>query len=143
MSSATRRGGYRSARSRGRSGHSLGAASAIEAAVSVRALRDQLIPPTINYLPDPELDLDYVPNQARAARLDHVLTASFGFGGTNNALILRRIYSMTPTITEPSPDRRSGRRHPQGREDPTAACRSPRIPGWSRTWRSTRSTWSA
>ena len=76
---------------KGALGHSLGAASAIEAAVSVRALREQVIPPTINYRPDPELDLDYVPNQARAARLDHVLTASFGFGGTNNALILRRI----------------------------------------------------
>ena len=76
---------------KGALGHSLGAASAIEAAVSVRALRDQIIPPTINYRPDPELDLDYVPDQARAARLDHVLTASFGFGGTNNALILRRI----------------------------------------------------
>ena len=86
---------------KGALGHSLGAASAIEAAVSVRALREQLIPPTINYQPDPELDLDYVPDQARAARLDHVLTASFGFGGTNNALILRRIVSMTPTLAEP------------------------------------------
>jgi 3-oxoacyl-[acyl-carrier-protein] synthase II len=76
---------------KGALGHSLGAASAIEAAVSVRALRHQLIPPTINYQPDPELDLDYVPYQARAAPLDHVLTASFGFGGTNNALILRRM----------------------------------------------------
>jgi 3-oxoacyl-[acyl-carrier-protein] synthase II len=75
---------------KGAVGHSLGAASAIEAAVSVRALREQLIPPTINYLPDPELDLDYVPNQPRAARLDTILTASFGFGGTNNCLILRR-----------------------------------------------------
>jgi len=76
---------------KGALGHSLGAASAIEAAVSVRALREQVIPPTINHQPDPELDLDYVPNQARDARLDHVLTASFGFGGTNNALVLRRI----------------------------------------------------
>jgi 3-oxoacyl-[acyl-carrier-protein] synthase II len=76
---------------KGALGHSLGAASAIEAAVSVRALCEQVIPPTINYQPDPDLDLDYVPDQARAARLDHVLTASFGFGGTNNALVLRRI----------------------------------------------------
>jgi len=75
---------------KGALGHSLGAAAAIEAAVSVRALQEQLIPPTINYLPDSELDLDYVPNQPRAARLDTILTAAFGFGGTNNCLILRR-----------------------------------------------------
>lgn len=78
---------------KGALGHSLGAASAIEAAVSVRTLRDQLIPPTINLLPDPELDLDYVPGEARAARVEVVMTASFGFGGTNNALILRRAAS--------------------------------------------------
>ena len=78
---------------KGALGHSLGAASAVEAAVAVRALREQLIPPTINFLPDPELDLDYVPNEARAKRLDLVLSASFGFGGTNNALILRRMAS--------------------------------------------------
>jgi len=75
---------------KGALGHCLGAASAIEAAVSVRALEEQVIPPTINFLPDDELDLDYVPNVARAARLENVLSASFGFGGTNNALILRR-----------------------------------------------------
>jgi 3-oxoacyl-[acyl-carrier-protein] synthase II len=75
---------------KGALGHSLGAASAIEAAVSVRALRDQIVPPTVNYLPDPALDLDYVPGEGREARLDSVLTASFGFGGTNNALILKR-----------------------------------------------------
>ncbi len=78
---------------KGALGHSLGAASAVEAAVAVRALREQLIPPTINFLPDPELDLDYVPNEARAKQLDLVLSASFGFGGTNNALILRRMAS--------------------------------------------------
>jgi 3-oxoacyl-[acyl-carrier-protein] synthase II len=75
---------------KGAIGHSLGAASAIEAAVSVRALRDQVVPPTINYRPDPALDLDYVPGEGRAIRLDAVLTASFGFGGTNNALVLKR-----------------------------------------------------
>ena len=78
---------------KGALGHSLGAASAIEAAVSVRALLDQIIPPTLNLRPNPELDLDYVPDHARDARLEFVLTASFGFGGTNNALILRRTAS--------------------------------------------------
>jgi len=72
---------------KGALGHGLGAASAIEAAVCVRALAKQTIPPTINYLPDPELDLDYVPNEARSARIDKIMSASFGFGGTNNALI--------------------------------------------------------
>jgi 3-oxoacyl-[acyl-carrier-protein] synthase II len=75
---------------KGALGHSLGAASAIEAAVSVRTLLEQVIPPTINYRQDPKLDLDYVPNQARATRVQTVLSASFGFGGTNNALVLRR-----------------------------------------------------
>jgi 3-oxoacyl-[acyl-carrier-protein] synthase II len=75
---------------KGALGHSLGAASAIEAAVSVRALQSQIIPPTINYQPDPELDLDYVPNHARSARLEVVMSAAFGFGGTNNALVFRR-----------------------------------------------------
>ena len=78
---------------KGALGHSLGAASAIEAAVAVRALREQVIPPTINFIRDDELDLDYVPNEAPGARLETVLTASFGFGGTNNALILRRLAS--------------------------------------------------
>jgi 3-oxoacyl-[acyl-carrier-protein] synthase II len=75
---------------KGALGHSLGAASAIEAAVCVRALREQVIPPTINYRPDPELDLDYVPDRARGAPLETVMSASFGFGGTNNALVFRR-----------------------------------------------------
>jgi 3-oxoacyl-[acyl-carrier-protein] synthase II len=73
---------------KGALGHGLGAAAAIEAVACVRVLRDQVIPPTINYLEDPELDLDYVPNEARPARLDRVMSASFGFGGTNNLLIL-------------------------------------------------------
>ena len=75
---------------KGALGHSLGAASAIEAAVCVRALREQVIPPTINLIRDPELDLDYVPGQGRPSTLQTILSASFGFGGTNNALVLRR-----------------------------------------------------
>jgi 3-oxoacyl-[acyl-carrier-protein] synthase II len=75
---------------KGALGHSLGAASAIEAAVCVRVLDEQVIPPTIHYRPDPELDLDFVPGEGRAAVLNTVLTASFGFGGTNNALVLQR-----------------------------------------------------
>jgi 3-oxoacyl-[acyl-carrier-protein] synthase II len=75
---------------KGALGHSLGAASAIEAAVSVRTLIEQIVPPTINYQPDPELDLDYVPGVSRSTTLDSVVSASFGFGGTNNALVLKR-----------------------------------------------------
>jgi 3-oxoacyl-[acyl-carrier-protein] synthase II len=75
---------------KGAIGHGLGAASGIEAAVCVRALREQVLPPTINYLADPELDLDYVPDRARPSAVNTVLSASFGFGGTNNALILSR-----------------------------------------------------
>ena len=76
---------------KGALGHSLGASAAIEAAACVRALETGLIPPTINYRPDPELDLDYVADpSARPAPLRVALSASFGFGGTNNALIFKR-----------------------------------------------------
>lgn len=75
---------------KGALGHGLGAASAIEAAVCVRALREQVIPPTINYRPDPELDLDYVPDQARPSPIESAMSASFGFGGTNNALVFTK-----------------------------------------------------
>jgi 3-oxoacyl-[acyl-carrier-protein] synthase II len=75
---------------KGALGHSLGAASAIEAAICVRCLREQVIPPTINHVPDPELDLDYVPNHARSERVETVMSASFGFGGTNNVVVFRR-----------------------------------------------------
>jgi 3-oxoacyl-[acyl-carrier-protein] synthase II len=72
-------------------GHLLGAAGGLEAAIAVKVLETGLIPPTINYeTPDPECDLDYVPNTAREARVDHVLSNSFGFGGTNATLILSR-----------------------------------------------------
>ena len=78
--------------SKSMSGHLLGAAAAIESAVCAMAIRDQVIPPTINYeTPDPECDLDYVPNTAREARVKICLNNSFGFGGHNASLLLRAI----------------------------------------------------
>lgn len=73
---------------KGATGHLLGAAGAVEAVFSALAIRDQTLPPTINYAtPDPECDLDYIPNEARSARVQHVLSSSLGFGGHNVALI--------------------------------------------------------
>jgi 3-oxoacyl-[acyl-carrier-protein] synthase II len=72
-------------------GHLLGAAGVVEAIFSVLAIRDQVAPPTINYrTPDPDCDLDYVPNTARSMKIDVALSNSFGFGGTNGSLIFRR-----------------------------------------------------
>jgi 3-oxoacyl-[acyl-carrier-protein] synthase II len=72
-------------------GHLLGGAGGLEAGISVLALRDQILPPTINLeTPDPECDLDYVPNHARKASVEYALSNSFGFGGTNAALIFKR-----------------------------------------------------
>src|SRR5918995_2503153 len=72
-------------------GHCFGAAGAIEAMMCALALHHQLLPPTINYVnPDPECDLDYVPNDAREASIDYALSNSFGFGGTNAALVFKR-----------------------------------------------------
>lgn len=72
-------------------GHLIGAAGAMEAVISVLAIRDGAVPPTINLdVADPECDLDYVPNQAREYKVDSVLSNSFGFGGQNAALVLRR-----------------------------------------------------
>ena len=72
-------------------GHLLGGAGGLEAGISVLALRDQILPPTINLeTPDPECDLDYVPNAARKASVEYALSNSFGFGGTNAALIFKR-----------------------------------------------------
>lgn len=72
-------------------GHALGGSASIEAGVCALAIREGIIPPTINLrTPDPECDLDYVPNTAREAELDVVLSNSFGFGGANTTLVLRR-----------------------------------------------------
>jgi 3-oxoacyl-[acyl-carrier-protein] synthase II len=72
-------------------GHLLGAAGAVEAIVCVKVIEEGVLPPTINYeTPDPECDLDYVPNRARAASVDVALTNSLGFGGHNVTLLLRR-----------------------------------------------------
>ena len=73
-------------------GHLLGAAGAVEAIFSVMAIRDNVLPPTINLTdPDPACDLDYVPNEARDAEVNTVVTNSFGFGGTNGSLVFRGV----------------------------------------------------
>ncbi|HEX9638454.1 MAG TPA: beta-ketoacyl-ACP synthase II [Acidobacteriota bacterium] len=75
-------------------GHLLGAAGGLEAGICVLALQDQMLPPTINYdNPDPDCDLDYVPNKAREVAFEYALSNSFGFGGTNAALLFKRFES--------------------------------------------------
>jgi 3-oxoacyl-[acyl-carrier-protein] synthase II len=76
-------------------GHAVAAAGAIELIASVLALRDQVLPPTINLeTPDPDCDLDYVPNEARASHFDVALSNSFGFGGQNVSLVVRRAEAL-------------------------------------------------
>jgi 3-oxoacyl-[acyl-carrier-protein] synthase II len=73
-------------------GHLLGAAGGLETAICALAVRDQVMPPTINYVnPDPQCDLDYIPNEARRGPIRYALSNSFGFGGTNGCLILKRM----------------------------------------------------
>jgi len=73
-------------------GHLLGAAGGIEAIFTALAIRDQVAPPTINYgTPDPDCDLDYVPNEARHMKIDVAISNSFGFGGTNGSLVLSKV----------------------------------------------------
>ena len=72
-------------------GHMLGAAGGAEAVYTVMSIKDQVAPPTINYeTPDPECDLNCVPNEARKMEITHALTNSFGFGGTNGTLLFKR-----------------------------------------------------
>ena len=72
-------------------GHMLGAAGGAEAVFSIMALQNGVVPPTINYEnPDPDCDLDYVPNTAREKAIKTVMSNSFGFGGTNATLVFRK-----------------------------------------------------
>jgi 3-oxoacyl-[acyl-carrier-protein] synthase II len=72
-------------------GHALGAAGALEGGITALAIHHQLMPPTINLEhPDPDCDLDYVPNAARPAAITCAMSNSFGFGGTNAVLVLKR-----------------------------------------------------
>jgi 3-oxoacyl-[acyl-carrier-protein] synthase II len=72
-------------------GHLMGAAGSVEAVFCVKTLQSDMLPPTVNYEnPDPACDLDYVPNQARPKRVDHIMSNSFGFGGHNATLIFSR-----------------------------------------------------
>jgi 3-oxoacyl-[acyl-carrier-protein] synthase II len=77
---------------KGQIGHCLGAAGAIEAVASIMAMRDSILPPTINYTtPDENCDLDYIPNKARNAKIEVAMSNSFGFGGTNGVVIFKKI----------------------------------------------------
>lgn len=77
---------------KGQIGHCLGAAGAIEAVVCLKSMEVGILPPTINYeTPDPDCDLDYIPNEAREVKTDVIMSNSFGFGGTNGVLIFKRV----------------------------------------------------
>jgi 3-oxoacyl-[acyl-carrier-protein] synthase II len=78
---------------KGATGHCLGASGAIEAIASILAVRDDIVPPTINYeTPDPECDLDYIPNESRKVPVEHALSNNFGFGGHNACLVIKKFH---------------------------------------------------
>ena len=107
-------------------GHLIAAAGVTELIVCMMAMRDQVLPPTINYEnPDPDCDLDYIPNAAREARCDVALNNSFGFGGQNITLIARR---FTGTSGEASPARPSVRRRLPSSDAQPAPTASAGIP---------------
>jgi 3-oxoacyl-[acyl-carrier-protein] synthase II len=86
-------------------GHLLGAAGALEAIIAVKSIEDQLIPPTINYeTPDPDCDLDYVPNISRKATINRVMSNSFGFGGHNATIILSGFHLTDEVIASENRD---------------------------------------
>ncbi|MBN2768484.1 MAG: beta-ketoacyl-ACP synthase II [Campylobacterales bacterium] len=77
---------------KGQIGHCLGAAGAIEAVITLMSMRDSILPPTINYeTPDPDCDLDYIPNEARKADINVAMSNSFGFGGTNGVILFGKV----------------------------------------------------
>lgn len=79
-------------------GHLLGASGALEAVLCIKAIQEGVLPPTINYeTPDPECDLDYVPNEARNQKIDHVMSNSFGFGGHNASIIISKFINHSET----------------------------------------------
>ena len=76
---------------KGATGHMLGAAGAVEMAICAKAIQTNIVPPTINYEhPDPQCDLDYVPNKAREMTVNAALNNSFGFGGHNATLVVKK-----------------------------------------------------
>jgi len=76
---------------KGALGHMLGAAGAVESVICAKAIQNQIAPPTINLeTPDPECDLDYVPQKPREMKIDAILNNSFGFGGHNATILLKR-----------------------------------------------------
>ena len=77
---------------KGNTGHLLGAAGAVEAIITIKAMQDSFVPPTINYkVPDEECDLDVVPNKGRNEKIKYAMSESLGFGGHNSVILLKNV----------------------------------------------------